>query len=129
MIEEMTTALGVCVTAAILATLLKQHCKEQALFCALGCCVVVGLAVVSGLSEVLETLSELFSQTGLPVIYLELVWKAVGVCYLTSVAADLCRDCGESALASVAELCGRIALVLLSLPLLEGVLETIANIL
>ncbi|MCD8219931.1 MAG: stage III sporulation AC/AD family protein, partial [Ruminococcus sp.] len=68
-------------------------------------------------------------QTDLPGSYLAILWKALGVCYLTGIAGDLCRDCGETALAQMAELWGRLSLVLLSLPLLEALLETVTGVL
>ena len=36
MIDETVTAAAVCITAAIFSTLLKQYCREHALFCVLG---------------------------------------------------------------------------------------------
>ena len=53
-----------------------------------------------------------------------MLFKALGICYLTQFAADSCRDAGESALAVKAEIAGRIAVLLISLPLLSQVAST-----
>ena len=108
MIDETVTAAAVCITAAIFSTLLKQYCREHALFCVLGACAAVGIAAAA---------------------YLEILWKALGICYITGIAGDLCQDCGESALAKTVELWGRLSLVLLSLPLLETLLRTVTEVL
>lgn len=129
MMEETVTAAGVCIVAAILATLLKQYCKEQAMLCTVSACVAVGLAATSYLTPIAETMGTLFAKTQLPNAYLELLWKALGICYLTAIAGDLCQDCGESALARTVELWGRLTLVLLSLPLLETLLKTVTEVL
>lgn len=68
-------------------------------------------------------------KTSLPAAYLEILWKALGICYITGIAGDLCQDCGESALAKTVELWGRLSLVLLSLPLLETLLRTVTEVL
>ena len=86
---------------------MKQYCKEQALFCSIGVCVLVLLSICAYLSPIAEQIQALFLKTELDVQYLELLWKSIGICYLTSIAADLCRDTGETAMASVAELWGR----------------------
>lgn len=66
MIGETASAAAVCMVAAILATLLKQYCREQALFCVLGACAVVGLAAAAYLTPIAATLNELFQKTALP---------------------------------------------------------------
>ena len=128
MIGETASAAAVCMVAAILATLLKQYCREQALFCVLGACAVVGLAAAAYLTPIAATLNELFQKTALPSAYLEILWKALGICYLTGIAGDLCQDCGESALAHMAELWGRFSLLLLALPLLQTLLEKVTEV-
>ena len=59
-----------------------------------------------------------------PQEYVLVLFKALGICYLTQFAADSCRDAGESALAVKAEIAGRIAVLLISLPLLSQVAST-----
>lgn len=129
MIEETVTVAAVCIIAAIFATLLKQYCREHALFCVIGACTAVGIAAVAYLTPIAESVGTLFAKTGLPDTYLDVLWKALGICYLTGIAGDLCQDCGESALARTVELWGRLSLVLLSLPLLETLLQTVTEVL
>lgn len=44
--------------------------------------------------------------------------KAIGIAYTTQIAAALCRDLGETALAVKTELVGRIMLMTLAVPLI-----------
>ena len=60
--------------------------------------------------------------------YLLLVFKALGVCLLTQFSADACLDAGEKALASRVEFAGRIAVVLLALPLFEEIAEAVLSL-
>ena len=109
MIEETVTAAAVCITAAIFSTLLKQYCREHALFCVIGACAAVGIAAAAYLTPVVSQMQALFERTNLPSAYLTILWKALGICYLTGIAGDLCQDCGESALARTVELWGRLS--------------------
>lgn len=129
MIEETVTAAAVCITAAIFSTLLKQYCREHALFCVIGACAAVGIAAAAYLTPVVSQMQALFERINLPSAYLTILWKALGICYLTGIAGDLCQDCGESALARTVELWGRLSLVLLSLPLLETLLQMVTEVL
>ena len=129
MIESTGMTAAVCVIGAVLACLLKQYCKEQALFCSIGVCVLVMLSICAYLSPTAAQINELFLKTQLDVQYLEMLWKSIGICYLTGIAADLCRDSGESAMASVAELWGRVTLLVLMLPMAKGLLELMIGVL
>lgn len=55
--------------------------------------------------------------------------KALGVAFLTETAASVCRDSGEAGLASWVETAGRLEILLLSLPLIRIVLDTVAALL
>ena len=55
--------------------------------------------------------------------YAALLLKALGIAVLTQCCAELCRECGESAAGSGIELIGKIEILLLSLPLVNEILE------
>ena len=80
MIEETVTAAAVCITAAIFSTLLKQYCREHALFCVIGACAAVGIAAAAYLTPVVSQMQALFERTNLPSAYLTILWKALGSC-------------------------------------------------
>ena len=63
MIEETVTAAAVCITAAIFSTLLKQYCREHALFCVIGACAAVGIAAAAYLTPVVSQMQALFERT------------------------------------------------------------------
>lgn len=56
--------------------------------------------------------------------YTTLIFKALGIAYLTNITAQICRDCGENGIAGGVETVGKIELLLLALPLLSEVLLT-----
>ena len=61
--------------------------------------------------------------------YLIILLKSVGISLVVSTAADICRDCGENAIASKVELLGKCEILLLSLPLLKEITALITNVL
>ena len=69
------------------------------------------------MAMVLEQLSP-----GLTGDYAAILFKAVGICLLTQLAGDVCRDSGESSIASKIELAGRAAILLTAMPLIQEVL-------
>lgn len=122
-------AAALCIIGAVTAVLLKQYCREQAVFSSLAVCVIVVTAVLYSLAPVIEKLEQLFLLTSLDKSWLTILLKAVGICFITGIAADLCRDSGEQALASAAELWGRVSLLVLALPLIDSLLSLITGVL
>ena len=78
--------------------------------------------VLEQLSPVLEQLRSTMELTGLTGDYAAILFKAVGICLLTQLAGDVCRDSGESSIASKIELAGRAAILLTAMPLIQEVL-------
>lgn len=113
----------VVVIAAFLAVLLRQQRPEYAMAVGLVAGVAVLALILTKAMPVFSTLRELLSASSLPGEYGSILFKALGLCLLTQLSADACRDAGETALASKAELVGKVALLLLALPLFEKVAE------
>ncbi len=129
MVENAFSTAVFCVASAILAVLLRQYVREQSLFISLAACVVVSGALFTMLAPVLADIRQFFLDSGLPESYISLVFKATAVCLITQVTSDLCRDSGETAIASAAELWGRGAVTFLSLPLIRALITRIGEIL
>lgn len=118
-----------CITAAALALLLRQYRPEYAILVSLGCSIVALLWVLQGIAQVMEELDRLFQGSLLSRELVAVVMKCLGVCVLTELAGQTCRDAGENAIAAKVELAGKVTLVLVSLPLFERLLEVAGTLL
>lgn len=129
MVSDSLTTAGFCLCSAILAVLLRQYSREQSLAAALAACVIVSAALLAMLSPLTSQLRELFSESGLSEGYISVVFKALAIAFITQLTSSLCRDCGESAIGSAAEMWGRGALVFLSLPLIRELMQRVGGLL
>lgn len=129
MVESTFTTAVFCVASAILAVLLRQHVREQSLFISLAACVVVTGGLFAMLAPILGDIRGLLLDSGLPESYISLVFKATAICLITQITSDLCKDSGETAIASAAELWGRGAVTFVSLPLIKALISRIGEIL
>ena len=84
--------------------------------------------LIFGLGEIIEALRELFSAGGAE-RYADRMIRALGLALLTAICSDLCRDTGENTLASGVEMAGKLAIVWVSLPLVEEILQMASEIL
>lgn len=123
---EIVTIAGVVVVAAFLAVILRQQRPEQAMAVSLAAGIGILALVAAKALPVIGSLRELLAGAALPSEYGTILFKALGICLLTQLAADACRDAGENALASKAELAGKLLLLTLALPLFEKIAQTAA---
>ena len=73
-------------------------------------------------------LAELGERSGIsPELFVPL-YKAVGIALVVRVGGSLCRDAGESALASVVETAGAVCALVVSLPLLRAVVSLLLEL-
>ena len=115
---------GITICAAAIAAMLRRYHQEYAVFISIAAGVVILLMILSNVSPAVHQISTLLSSAGLTSDYGVILFKTLGICFLAQFAADACRDAGESALASNVELAGKIAVVVLSLPLFEQIAQT-----
>ena len=119
---------GLCVVGALLALVLKKGSPELALLLTLAAVVAVLLSLSQALAELMDFLREIGAASGLSADLFVPLYKTAGVALVVKVGGGLCRDAGESAMASVVETAGTVCALLVALPLLRAVLELLLEL-
>ena len=101
---------------------MRRGSPETALLVTLAAAAVVLLFLSSALEELTDFLRELAENSGVSLALFGPLYKTVAIALVVKVGAGLCRDAGESALASVVETAGAVCALLVALPLLRAVL-------
>ena len=108
-------AAALCVVAALLALVVRRGSPEAALLLTLGAAAAVLLSLAGSL--------ELVEESGLSRALFVPRYKTVGIALVVKIGGSLCRDAGESALASVVETAGAVCALIAALPRLRAVLS------
>ena len=119
--------LGVC--GVMLGFLLKSTRPEYACFITMGIgLVILGLAV-GKLSYLFESLQKI--QKSLPVDgrYITTLVKMIGITYIGQFSSGICKDAGYQATGAQIELFCKLSIMVLSMPVLVALLETIQEFL
>ena len=114
--------------AALLAVMLKRYNSELGVVVSIVAGAVILIELLKTVAPILQQMETLFSISGISGEYDLILFKTLGVCYIAQFAADSCRDAGENALASKVEIAGKIAVLLLALPLFESIASTAASL-
>lgn len=121
--------IGIGLIALIIIVILRQYRPEFAMYISLGAGILILALVATKLSGIIEVLKSLASKTAINNEFLVLLIKITGIAILTEFAVSICKDSGESAIASKVDLGGKVIIMSMSIPIMSSLLETIIKIL
>lgn len=119
---------GICIISAVMCKLFANEGKEYGLYIKIAAASVIMSMIIIFVSPVTETIRSIYDKAGADEEYLTILFKALGICYVTQFACDVCRDSGENALAAQAELAGKVSLLIIALPLFNSLADIVANL-
>ena len=85
--------------------------------------------VMDKLVGVINLIQSISNKASINSGFLELLLKITGIAFLAEFAVSVCKDSGESAIASKIELGSKIIIISLSIPIISNLLEIILKIL
>lgn len=88
---------------------------------------VIAVLVVSKLESMIVQLQQLIEFAAVNKTYISLLFKIIGITYITHFTAALFKDQGHTAAAGLLEVLCRISVATLSLPIVLSLFETVAR--
>ena len=120
---------GAGIIGTVLSVVLKQYKPEFGMYITLITGMLMLGAAVSAVKPALDMISSYMEIADPNSEYAEILIKTLAVCYLTQMAGESCSDAGETSIAAKIALAGKIAVVLIALPLFEKLMEVIKQLL
>lgn len=118
---------GILLTVILGVVLSKQNKDLSTVLTLAACCMVLYVAV-SYLQPVLDFAEALRELGQLDAGILRILWKAVGITLIAEIATLVCQDAGNGALGKAVQILAAAAVLWLSLPLMEALLDTVQKI-
>ena len=106
------------IAGAMLAMVTKQFKPEYSTLVLLAVCLFLIGYLTSNLKEVLN-----FVQT------LQILLKLLAIAYICQIASNLCEDLGYHSISFQIETIGKLSILVLSIPIISSLLETIEHLL
>lgn len=126
---EIIKIVGVALIGLILIILLKQYRPEFVIYISLLTGVLILLLVIDKLKGIVSLLQSLANKASINATFLTLLIKITGIAFLSEFAVSVCKDSGESAIASKIEIGSKIIIISMSIPIISSLLEIILKIL
>lgn len=108
--------IGFCLLAAVMVSVIRTMTPQYAgLLCA-AFGVLLILAVIPEIREYIEMIRLFLESVSLPGETYQVMLRATGIVLVTQIAAQICRDMDALSVAQRVELCGRLALMGIAVP-------------
>lgn len=117
------------VAAMLLAMQMKSGKKEYELYVTMGACLCIFFFLVTKLEIVIETIGRMQSYIRLDSEYIAILIKMIGITYVAEFSSNLCKDAGYQAIAGQIEMFAKLSILVISMPVLLALLETISQFL
>jgi stage III sporulation protein AD len=125
---EIWQIVGLALIVTVISVVLKQIRPEIALQLTILAGASIFILVMSKIKVIIDLLQNLADQANISSYYLLIVLKIVGVAYLAEFGAQICRDAGEGALASKIELAAKVAVIVLAIPIIVAITESLVRL-
>lgn len=119
--------------AAVVGSLLVMQLKNlkaeygQLLLMALGLLLLyIGADRLTSITTLFQKLTDMIE---VQKTYVAILLKMVGIAYICEFASNLCKDAGCQTIAGEVEMLGKLSILLVSLPVMTALVETITGLL
>ena len=122
------TIAGIGIISAGFVIVLKQYKPEFAFGATLAAGTILLFFSVLNFAEIIEYINELISVTGTEKEKYKILIKCLGICMITKIASETCKDCGENSVASKIDLAGKAVILTSAMPLFSEIITIIKEL-
>ena len=126
---EIIKIIGVGIIALIINIILKQYKPEFTIYVSIIAGILILFLVMDKLYGVINLLINISNKTGTGTEFIGVLLKITGIAILTEFGVSICKDSGETAIASKIDLGGKIIIISISIPIITALLELLLQIL
>ncbi|HFJ9370345.1 stage III sporulation protein AD [Bacillus cereus] len=120
---------GLGLVATFLAAVLNQHKSSITSLFIVFIGSMMFLLLIDQIHSILQMIERVASEAKVSNVYVETLLKIIGIAYIAEFGAQITKDAGQSAIASKIELAGKILILVMAIPILTVVIETILGFL
>ncbi len=126
---DILKVVGFVLIALFLYLFFKDKRGDLSVLVLLSAGVLVFIFSLTQINEIISFLNTIAEKAQIDTLYLGVILKIIAIAYLASFASEICKDAGASSLASKVEFSGKLFILILAIPILMAVLDSILQIL
>ena len=117
------------VAGALLAIQFKSGKAEYGIYISIALSLIIFFSVLGQLQTIIDALKTVGEYIRVDHLYIGTLVKMLGVTYIAEFSSGICKDAGYQTIALQIEIFGKLAVLILSMPVLMGLLDTVREFL
>ena len=126
---EIVKIIGVGLIATIILAIIRTYKPELTIYVSIIAGAIIFSMVMDKLSAIIDLLTNLSKKSGINAQYVAILLKISGIAILSEFAVSVCKDLGETAVATKIDLAGKIIIISISIPIISALLDLLIKIL
>ena len=127
--DDVIKIIGIGLISLILIIIIKQYRPEFAIYVSLIAGVLIFSLAFGKFSSIINLLQSISNKAGINSSFLKILLKITGIAFITEFAVSICKDAGESAIASKIEFGSKVIIIGMAIPIISSLLDVILKIL
>ncbi len=126
---DIVKIVGIAIISLVIIVILKQYKPEFAIYASIISGIIILFFVMDKLYGIVNLLTSISNRAGAGTEFIGILLKITGIAILTEFAVSICKDSGETAIASKVDLAGKVIIISISIPIITALLELLVQIL
>ncbi|MCC9263861.1 MULTISPECIES: stage III sporulation protein AD [Bacillus amyloliquefaciens group] len=125
---EIVQIVGLGLIATFLSLIVKEQKPTFAFMIVVFSGCVIFLYLIDQIYDIIRMIEKIAVNANVNMVYVETILKIIGIAYIAEFGAQLTKDAGQGAIASKIELAGKILILVMAVPILTVIIETILGL-
>ncbi|MFN2745384.1 MULTISPECIES: stage III sporulation protein AD [Bacillus] len=125
---EIVQIVGLGMIATFLSLIVKEQKPTFAFLIVVFAGCTIFLFLMDQVYEIIRMIEKIAANANINMMYVETILKIIGIAYIAEFGAQLAKDAGQGAIASKIELAGKILILVMAVPILTVIIETIIGL-
>lgn len=121
--------IGVAFVTCLACLIVKPVRTDFAVYISVVGGIIVIFYILSYLSNIFDVFNNIFNISGLNGSLYSVIFKIIGIGYLTEFTASICNDTGNGGLGDKVLLAGKIIILVMALPIVTSILNIVMELL
>ncbi len=117
----------IAVVGMLIALTFRKQQADMSVIVSIGICLLLMFFMVQAFDALVSFIQKISGYMNLE--YVGVLLKLIGIAYVCEFASSLCKDAGYQAISGQIEVAGRVAMMIITIPVMLAIIDTIEQFL
>ena len=117
------------VAGALLAVQFKSGKAEYGIYISIALSLLIFFGILGHLEAIISMVQTIGAYISMDTVYIGTLLKMLGITYIAEFSSNICKDAGYQTIAGQIEIFGKLAVLVLSLPIIMALLDAVKGFL